>query len=117
MLHAVGAVFLLLTFGESDPFRIGAPLGARATGAYGFRCQLFLSRTGFCVSDIKLCCRITIGIVRVVAHESDACPVRRPRWRTLVPFAFCKPLEFLCCNIEKINVAMTPAEQVALSVL
>src|SRR5215208_6825003 len=99
MLHAVGAVFLLLTFGESDPFRIGTPLRARASGAYSFRSQLFLSRPGFCVSDIKLCCGITIRIVRVIAHESDARPVGRPRWRTLVPFAFREPLEFLCCEL------------------
>ena len=60
MVHAVSAVFFLLTFAESDPFGVRAPLWSRATDADSFGRELFLCNARFCFGDVKLCGRITI---------------------------------------------------------
>jgi hypothetical protein len=107
MVHAVSAEFLLIAFEKSDPFRIGTPLRSRATArvASGVSC---FSVAPVCFGDVKLRGRITIRIVRVITHESDASSVRRPRRRALIPFAFGESLEFFRLDIVDVDVCVTP---------
>src|SRR6266581_4295690 len=117
MLHAVGAVLLLVAFEKDDPLSVGAPLGTRAAGAVGRSGQLLLRRSGLSVSHEQLRRRIPIRIVPVIAHEREARAIRRPRRRRLVPLALSQTLKFFCRNIVEVYIAVAPREQITLSIL
>src|SRR5262249_42463930 len=106
MLHAVGAIFLLIPFKEGDQLSVRTPLRFSPPAAAGGWRQGSLRRAWLRVGDEHLAGWLPVGIWGAVAHEGDARAVRRPRRRRFVRLAIRKAIKLLGVDLEQVDVGV-----------
>src|SRR5436853_4691637 len=117
MLHIVRAVFLLIAFEVGYPLAVRTPFQSRAASPAVSRRDLFGRGAGLCIRYEDLPGRLSVGVLGMIADESYARAVRRPRRRGLIPFSIGQSIELRCRYVEQINIAVATREDIALPVL